>query len=108
MRFTRSFASGRWRRESTCALSAACCVLAGTEDEERIQLRVRNAVTEIADSHAMKWDAYIVNDDLDKAYAALRDVVKDIRTRCAAARAAAAAEEAAGSTAAGTPAAARQ
>lgn len=44
----------------------------GTETEERIAKRVGAAQGEITAASRMWWDAWVVNDDLDRAYAQLR------------------------------------
>lgn len=54
----------------------------GTETEERIRKRLDGAVHELAASERMAWDARIVNDDLDEAYARLRVAVEGARTAC--------------------------
>ena len=43
-----------------------------TEAEDKIQKRVGAASGEIAAATAMPWDAWVLNDDLDRAYAQLR------------------------------------
>lgn len=50
-----------------------------SDDEEAIQLRLRNAATEIA-QHGL-FDYVIVNDDLDRTVAALREVIFAERRR---------------------------
>ena len=57
----------------------SCVPDAGTETEERIQKRLRGAVGELEASKSIDWDAYIVNDNLDDAYAKLRDVTQPAR-----------------------------
>jgi penicillin-binding protein 2 len=47
-------------------------VPAGTETEDKIQKRVAAASGEITTASTMWWDAWILNDDLDRAYAQLR------------------------------------
>jgi guanylate kinase len=47
----------------------------GTETEESIAKRVGGAQKEIMSATATSWDAWIVNDDLDKAYAQLKALV---------------------------------
>lgn len=59
----------------------------GTEDESKIRLRVDGAVKELDASKGMAWDAYVVNDVLDTAYAQLREAATAARERCARARA---------------------
>ena len=44
----------------------------GTESEEKIQKRVAAASGEITAATQMYWDAWVLNDDLDKAYGQLR------------------------------------
>lgn len=44
----------------------------GTETEDKIQKRVAAASGEITTASTMWWDAWILNDDLDRAYAQLR------------------------------------
>ena len=63
----------------------------GTETEERIAVRLGAASKEMAAAAGLEWDAYIVNDDLDAAYATLRDLLAEGRAAGARARAAAAA-----------------
>lgn len=58
------------------------------------------------ESKRMPWDAYIVNDDVEKAYEQLKAVTADGRAACAAARRAAAAAKAAAAAAGGGAAAA--
>jgi len=74
----------------------------GTETEDRIQKRLANAVGEMAESKVMVWDAYIVNDDVHKAYEHLREVTASGRASCASARASARASEASPTTATAT------
>ena len=47
----------------------------GTETEENILKRVGNAGKEMQAATGVSWDAWIVNDDLDKAYAQLKALV---------------------------------
>ncbi len=47
-------------------------ILAGTETEEALQKRLSNAGTEISSASSMWWDSWVVNDDLDRAYAQLK------------------------------------
>ena len=47
----------------------------GTETEENIAKRVGNAGKEMQAATGASWDAWIVNDDLDKAYAQLKALV---------------------------------
>jgi len=47
----------------------------GTETEETIAKRVGGAQKEITKATTQSWDAWIVNDDLDKAYAQLKALV---------------------------------
>lgn len=46
----------------------------GTETEDKIQKRLSGAVGEMEQSKDMQWDAYIINDDVQKAYEKLREV----------------------------------
>jgi guanylate kinase len=65
----------------------------GTETEERIAKRVGNAQGELDASRLLKWDARIINDNLDAAYAQLRAVTEEERARAAALRDALAAQQ---------------
>ena len=47
----------------------------GTETEETIAKRVGNASKEMTAATGLSWDAWIVNDDLETAYAQLRALV---------------------------------
>ena len=47
----------------------------GTEKEEDIAKRVGNAGKEMQAATGVSWDAWIVNDDLDKAYVQLKALV---------------------------------
>ena len=47
----------------------------GTETEENIAKRVGNAGKEMQAATGVSWDAWIVNDDLDQAYAQLKKLV---------------------------------
>ena len=47
----------------------------GTETEESLAKRLGNASKEMAAAAATTWDAYIVNDDLERAYEQLRALV---------------------------------
>ena len=47
----------------------------GTETEENILKRVGNASKEMQAATGASWDAWIVNDDLDKAYAQLKALI---------------------------------
>ena len=47
----------------------------GTETEDKIQKRVAAASGEITTATTMWWDAWILNDDLDRAYPQLRKVL---------------------------------
>jgi len=60
----------------------------GTETEDRVLKRVANAVGEMEAAKAMKWDAYIVNDDVNAAYASLRAATASGRAACESARSA--------------------
>ena len=48
----------------------------GTETEDKIQKRVANASAEIASASAMWWDAWVLNDDLDRAYEPLKRALR--------------------------------
>ena len=50
----------------------------GTETEEKIQLRLANAVKELTYSERADgfWDAVLINDDLDQCYAQLQALVQ--------------------------------
>ena len=61
----------------------------GTESEEAVATRLAAAKGELAAAAELTWDAYIVNDDLDAAYAALEAALAPSRERANAARAAA-------------------
>jgi len=69
----------------------------GTETEERIAKRVGNAQGEIDDSQKLKWDARIINDDLERAYEELRAITAEERARASGLREALAAAADAGS-----------
>lgn len=43
----------------------------GTEAEDAVRLRLKNAVGELEMARWMSWDGWVVNDDLDAAYARL-------------------------------------
>lgn len=58
----------------------------GTESEESLRTRMSNAHRELEASKSIRFDARIVNDDLDRAYAELRGVVQPERLACAAKR----------------------
>jgi guanylate kinase len=60
----------------------------GTETEDKIQKRLSNAVGEMEGAKGMEWDGWIVNDDLDKAYAQLRELAGPVRKQRALAMAA--------------------
>jgi len=47
----------------------------GTETEEKIQLRLRNASQELASLDLPIWDSRLVNDNLAETYKSLRDAV---------------------------------
>eukprot|EP00300_Choanocystis_sp_HF-7_P043326 c9906_g1_i1.p2 GENE.c9906_g1_i1~~c9906_g1_i1.p2 ORF type:complete len:215 (-),score=43.20 c9906_g1_i1:756-1361(-) len=47
----------------------------GTESEETLRVRLANAEKEMSEAH--KFDHVIVNDNLDEAYAALRNVLSE-------------------------------
>ena len=47
----------------------------GTETEESIAKRVGGAQKEITSATSTSWDAWIVNDDLEKAYSQLKSLV---------------------------------
>ena len=48
----------------------------GTETEEKIKLRLENALQELAYAELHNfWDSVLVNDDLDSCYAELRKLV---------------------------------
>ena len=68
--------------------SRACVRCAGTETEDKIRTRMENAEREMAASKTMHFDAYIVNDDLDTAYAQLREATALGRAEMALLRAA--------------------
>ena len=61
----------------------------GTESEEAVATRLAAAKGELAAAAERTWDAYIVHDDLDAAYAALEAALAPSRERANAARAAA-------------------
>lgn len=58
----------------------------GTETEETVQKRLANAGREIAAAAAASWDAWVVNDDLDQAYAQLKALSQHARQARAAAQ----------------------
>ena len=47
----------------------------GTESQDKIELRVQNAATELAASKEIHFDDRIVNDDLDKAYEKFKQAI---------------------------------
>ena len=48
----------------------------GTETEDKIEIRLKNARGELAYLDKKDfWDAIIVNDDLDKAYKSLKEIL---------------------------------
>ena len=51
----------------------------GTEDDEKLRLRLKNAATEL--QQAGKYDHVVVNGDLDEAAAALRKIILDYRMK---------------------------
>jgi len=51
----------------------------GTESDEKIRLRLRNAVRELEQQE--KYDRVVVNDDLDRASAELRGIILDYREK---------------------------
>ena len=55
-------------------------ILAGTETEEALQKRLSNAGTEISSASSMWWDSWVVNDDLDRAYAQLKACIPSLTT----------------------------
>ena len=48
----------------------------GTETEEKIQVRVGNAAKEIERASKMWWDAWVLNDDLDRAFEQLKRALR--------------------------------
>ena len=52
----------------------------GTETEERLQKRLSGAVGELEAAKTIEWDGYIVNSDLDAAYAQLRELTARARS----------------------------
>ena len=48
----------------------------GTETEEKIQTRVANASKEIERASKMWWDAWVLNDDLDRAFEQLKKALR--------------------------------
>jgi guanylate kinase len=50
----------------------------GTDSEESIQRRLTNAHKELTSASTMWWDAWIVNDDLDRSYQQLRSIITGI------------------------------
>jgi len=54
----------------------------GTETPESLKKRLGNAQGEIDGATALSWDAWIVNDDLDKAYGRFRGVLKPLIEEC--------------------------
>lgn len=61
----------------------------GTEDEAAVAKRLAAAKGEIAGAAELPWDAYIINDDLESAYAKLEEVLAPSRELADLARAAA-------------------
>jgi guanylate kinase len=53
-----------------------------TEDEESVQLRVRNAVAEMAEGAA--YDHRVINDDVNRAAREILDIVRERRTMASA------------------------
>ncbi|MBQ9564519.1 MAG: guanylate kinase [Synergistaceae bacterium] len=51
----------------------------GTESDEKIRLRLRNAARELEQQE--KYDRVVVNDDLDRASAELRGIILDYREK---------------------------
>lgn len=58
-----------------------------TESPEDLAQRLENARSEMAAAEATTWDAWIVNDDLERAYAQFSAVFDEPRRDCALARA---------------------
>ncbi|CAE7667529.1 guk1 [Symbiodinium sp. KB8] len=58
----------------------------GTETEKRIRKRVGAAAGEIEASKSLHWDARIVNNTIEEAYAELRAATEEERERAAIAR----------------------
>jgi len=54
----------------------------GTETEEKIQLRLRNALEEMTEANHVGWAAWVINDDVDKAYSALRGALVPVMEEC--------------------------
>jgi guanylate kinase len=57
-----------------------------TDSEESIKKRLAGAKHEMEESKKLKWDAVIVNDDLEKAYRELKAATERARSNCAIAR----------------------
>ena len=55
----------------------------GTETEEKIQLRLKNAVIETDMASALPFDYRVVNDDADVAYRTLKGILDQRRAECA-------------------------
>lgn len=64
----------------------------GTETEERVAKRLAGAVGEMEAAKGIQWDGYIVNSDLEAAYAELRALTARARAARAAVVAAAASQ----------------
>lgn len=58
----------------------------GTETPERMAVRLANAAGELEAAKTLHWDAYIVNDSLEEAYAALERAVAPARAEAAESR----------------------
>ncbi len=69
---------------------------AGTETEDKVQKRLSAAVWEMDTAKGMTWDGWVVNDDVEAAYAQLRELTQDARQQRAQVLAKAAAAAAGG------------
>lgn len=54
----------------------------GTESEDKIQLRLKNALGELREANHVNWTAWVVNDDVETAYAALREAMLPVMEEC--------------------------
>lgn len=54
----------------------------GTESEDKIQIRLQNALGEMRDANHVNWTAWVINDDVDAAYASMRDALLPVLQEC--------------------------
>ena len=55
----------------------------GTETEDKIQKRLRNAVSELEQSKSLHFDHRLVNKDLESAKQQFESFVRPVRCKCA-------------------------